>query len=66
MHRYIGVTVVYSQGKVQDSLVQRLKLTPAKIEQLAAGIRSIAKQVGCTGRSTRHRCMDAVLTAVAP
>lgn len=33
------------QGKVADSLLQRLVLKPAKISQLAEGIRAIAAQV---------------------
>lgn len=33
------------QGKVADALLQRLVLKPAKIAQLADGIRAIADQV---------------------
>ncbi|DBA80719.1 hypothetical protein WJX77_011938 [Trebouxia sp. C0004] len=33
-----------AQGKISDQLMQRLKLKPQKIKQLAAGLRSIAAQ----------------------
>ena len=33
-----------SQGKISENLMQRLKLKPQKIKQLAEGIRSIANQ----------------------
>ena len=33
-----------SKGKISDQLMQRLKLKPEKIKQLAAGLRSIAGQ----------------------
>lgn len=33
-----------SKGKISDQLMQRLKLQPEKIKQLATGLRSIAKQ----------------------
>eukprot|EP00891_Asterochloris_glomerata_P004462 jgi/Astpho2/4462/Aster-00071 len=33
-----------SQGKISDQLMQRLKLKPQKIKQLAEGLRAIAKQ----------------------
>jgi len=36
--------VAEAQGKISDSLLQRLILKPQKIAQLAAGIRSIAAQ----------------------
>ncbi len=32
------------QGKISQQLLQRLKLKPQKIQQLADGIRSIARQ----------------------
>ncbi len=38
------------QGKVADSLLQRLILKPAKIEILAEGIRAIAAQDEPVGR----------------
>lgn len=37
-------TLRCAQGKVADSLMQRLVLKPAKIAQLAEGIRAIARQ----------------------
>jgi gamma-glutamyl phosphate reductase len=36
--------VAEAQGKISDSLMQRLMLKPQKIQQLAAGIRAIAAE----------------------
>ncbi|KAJ9533517.1 hypothetical protein QJQ45_026589, partial [Haematococcus lacustris] len=46
-----SLDVQQAQGKVGDALLQRLVLKPAKIAQLAAGIRAIAQQVGPKGQS---------------
>ncbi len=37
-------------GKISDTLLQRLALKPAKLEQLAAGIRAIAAMEEPVGR----------------
>ena len=42
-----------AQGKITDSLMQRLVLKPAKIAQLAEGIRAIAAQEEPLGRLLR-------------
>ena len=36
--------VAQSEGKISQQLLQRLRLKPQKIQQLAEGIRSIARQ----------------------
>ncbi|GFR42079.1 hypothetical protein Agub_g2875, partial [Astrephomene gubernaculifera] len=45
--------VADSQGRISDSLMQRLVLKPAKIAQLAEGIRAIAAQEEPLGRLLR-------------
>jgi gamma-glutamyl phosphate reductase len=44
----------HPQGKVAESLLQRLILKPAKISQLAAGIRAIADQPEPIGQLVRR------------
>ncbi|KAG2495340.1 hypothetical protein HYH03_006609 [Edaphochlamys debaryana] len=46
--------VAEAQGKISDSLLQRLILKPAKISQLAEGIRAIANQEEPLGRLLRR------------
>ncbi|KAL6756121.1 Aldehyde/histidinol dehydrogenase [Haematococcus lacustris] len=49
-----SLDVQQAQGKVGDALLQRLVLKPAKIAQLAAGIRAIAQQEEPLGKCTRR------------
>ena len=39
-----------AQGRIADALLQRLVLKPGKIQQLVAGIRSIAQTDECLGK----------------
>ena len=41
--------VAAAEGKIEDALMQRLRLKPGKIRQLAEGVRAIAAQVGAPG-----------------